>query len=56
MSYSLDGETWARHPWRYETSGYHQNVLGDFLSLRPAMFAAGPGEVRFTNFRYRALT
>ena len=53
--YSADGETWKRHPWRYEVSGYHHNVFGGFLSLRPSLYAAGEGEVRYTDFRYRAL-
>jgi len=55
MHYSLDGQAWTRHPWRFEVSGYHHNVFGDFLSLRPALFAAGEGQVRFSAFRYRAL-
>ncbi len=56
MQYSLDGQSWTQHPWQFEVSGYHQNVLGDFLSLRPALYAAGAGEVRFSDFRYRALS
>jgi xylan 1,4-beta-xylosidase len=54
MHYSLEGAGWTKHPWQLEVSGYHQNVLGDFLSLRPGLFAAGAGEVRFTDFSYRA--
>ena len=38
-----------------EVSGYHHNVAYDFLSLRPALYASGDGEVRFRNFKYRAL-
>jgi hypothetical protein len=38
-----------------EVSGYHHNVAGDFLSLRPALYSARSGEARFTNFTYRAL-
>ena len=38
---------------RYETSGYHANTVGDLLSLRPALYAAGEGEARFRDFRYR---
>jgi hypothetical protein len=38
-----------------EVSGYHHNVMYDFLSLRPAIYAAGTGEVRFRSFRYRVL-
>ena len=38
-----------------EVSGYNHNVAGGFLSLRPALYAAGQGEVRFRNFKYEAL-
>jgi xylan 1,4-beta-xylosidase len=55
MHHSVDGERWAKHPWQFEVSGVHQNVLGGFLSLRPALYACGSGEVRFRDFRYRAL-
>jgi hypothetical protein len=30
-------------------------IVSAFLSLRPALYAAGDGEVRFSGFRYRAL-
>jgi xylan 1,4-beta-xylosidase len=46
---------WTRHGIRFETSGYNANTAGDLLSLRPALFAAGSGSVRFRDFRYRAL-
>jgi xylan 1,4-beta-xylosidase len=55
MYYSGDGQVWTRHGVRSETSGYHANTVDDLLSLRPALFAAGKGTVRFRNFRYRAL-
>jgi xylan 1,4-beta-xylosidase len=45
---------WTRHGVRFEASGYHANTAGDLLSLRPALFAAGPGTVSFNDFRYRA--
>ncbi|HEU4624721.1 MAG TPA: hypothetical protein VFS52_08180 [Steroidobacteraceae bacterium] len=38
-----------------ELSGYHHNVAGDFVSLGPAIYAAGHGEVRVRNVRYQAL-
>jgi hypothetical protein len=38
-----------------EVSGYHHNVAYDFLSLRPALYAAGAGEARFANLTYEAL-
>lgn len=49
-----DGE-WTRHAIRYETSGYHANTIGDLLSLRPSLYATGPGAARFRAFRYRPL-
>ena len=53
--HSPDGEHWTKHWMQFEVSGYHHNVAGGFLSLRPTLFAAGTGEVRFKNFRYKAL-
>ncbi len=55
MWYSPDGVTWTKYDRGMELSGYHHNVAYEFLSLRPALYAAGSGEVRFRNFRYRAL-
>ena len=52
---SADGKTWRKFGTQMEVSGYHHNVAYDFLSLRPALYAAGTGEVRFRNFTYRAL-
>ena len=53
--YSPDGERWTKHWMQFEVSGYHHNVAGGFLSLRPALIASGTGEVRFRNFKYKAL-
>ncbi len=53
--YRAPGTEWVRHGVRYETSGYHANTTGDLLSLRPAIYAAGDGEVRFRDFRYTPL-
>ncbi len=55
MFYSGDGRRWERFGTRIDVSGYHHNVAGDFLSLRPALYAAGSGEVSFRDFKYRAL-
>ena len=55
MDYSPDGLTWRRYDHGFEVSGYHHNVAYEFLSLRPALYAAGTGEARFRNFTYRAL-
>ena len=55
IHHSVDGEHWVKYDRGMEVSGYHHNVGYDFLSLRPALYAAGTGEVRFRNFKYRAL-
>jgi xylan 1,4-beta-xylosidase len=55
MHYSHDGRNWTQHPWQMEVSGMHHNVLGGFLSLRPAIYSAGTGAIRLRDFRYRAL-
>ncbi|MDO3386248.1 family 43 glycosylhydrolase [Gilvimarinus sp. SDUM040013] len=56
IHYSADqGETWHKYPTQMEVSGYHHNVAYGFMSLRPALYAAGDGAVIFRNFKYRAL-
>ena len=55
IHYSVDGRNWERYDRGMELSGYQHNVGYDFLSLRPALYAAGSGEVRFRNFKYHAL-
>lgn len=53
---SDDGRTtWRKFDVQMEVSGYHHNVAYDFLSLRPALYATGSGQVRFRNFVYEAL-
>ena len=50
-----EGRTWQKFDVQMEVSGYHHNVAYDFLSLRPALYASGAGEARFSNFIYQAL-
>ena len=52
--HSPDGKTWTRFDVQMEVSGYHHNVAGDFLSLRPALFATGQGEAVFSGLKFRA--
>lgn len=52
--YSPDGTDWTLFR-SAEVSGLNHNVFNEFLSLRPAFYAAGDGEVRFRNIAYRAL-
>lgn len=49
------GASWQRFDRGMEVSGYHHNVRGGFLSLRPGLYAAGTGEARFRDWRYTAL-
>ncbi|QUD89230.1 family 43 glycosylhydrolase [Phenylobacterium montanum] len=54
--YSRDeGKTWTRHDIRSEVSGFNHNTFGGFLSLTVGIYAAGGGEVRLRDFKYRAL-
>lgn len=49
------GQTWRRFDRGMEVSGYHHNVRGGFLMLRPGIYSAGQGTARFRNYRYTAL-
>ena len=53
--HSLDGRDWVKFDVQMEVSGYHHNVAGDFLSLRPAIYATGNGEAVFSALKFRAL-
>jgi beta-xylosidase len=58
VSFHLSGDggrTWSRFDRGMEVSGYHHNVRGGFLMLKPGLYAAGAGKARFRDFRYRAL-
>jgi xylan 1,4-beta-xylosidase len=50
-----NGATWQRFDRGMEVSGYHHNVRGGFLMLRPGLYAAGPGTAKFQDFRFTAL-
>jgi len=54
--YSADREHWTKHWNQYEVSGYHHNTAGGFLSLRPALFASGSGQVRVRSFKYKVIS
>lgn len=49
------GRTWRRFDRGMEVSGYHHNVRGGFLMLRPGLYSAGQGTARFRDFRFTAL-
>jgi xylan 1,4-beta-xylosidase len=44
------GKSWHRFDRGMEVSGYHHNVRGGFLMLRPGLYAAGDGDARFRGF------
>jgi beta-xylosidase len=50
-----EGRTWKRFDRGMEVSGYHHNVRGGFLMLRPGLYSAGGGTTRFRDFRFKAL-
>jgi xylan 1,4-beta-xylosidase len=50
-----NGLTWQRFDRGMEVSGYHHNVRGGFLSLKPGLYSAGSGAARFRDFQYKAL-
>ncbi|WP_343517681.1 family 43 glycosylhydrolase [Sphingomonas sp.] len=50
--HSLDGRTWTKER-SVEVAGYNHNVADGFLSLRPAFYAAGKGDVIFRALSYR---
>jgi xylan 1,4-beta-xylosidase len=52
---SMKERVWNKYDVQMEVSGYHHNVAGDFLSLRPGIYVAGAGEARFSDLRFRAL-
>jgi beta-xylosidase len=56
LHHSVDGKAWNKFDVQMEVSGYHHNVAGDFLSLRPAIFVAGHGQASFRTLGFRALT
>lgn len=49
------GRSWVRFNRGMEVSGYHHNVRGGFLMLRPGLYAAGSGHASFRDFRFTAL-
>jgi xylan 1,4-beta-xylosidase len=53
--HSQDGVRWTKER-SFEVAGYNHNMADGFLSLRPAVFAAGSGSVTFRSLLYRART
>ncbi|GGD70326.1 family 43 glycosylhydrolase [Croceicoccus mobilis] len=49
-----NGKTWLRFDRGMEVSGYHHNVRGGFLMLRPGLYSARAGTAQFRDFTFRA--
>ncbi len=49
------GADWEKYGVQMEVSGYHHNTDGDFLSLRPAVYASGGGAATIRQVTYRGL-
>jgi xylan 1,4-beta-xylosidase len=50
--YRLPGQDWRRTQESAEVASVNHNVLGGFLSLRPAIYACGSGRATFRSFRH----
>lgn len=50
--YRLPGQDWKRTQESAEVASINHNVLGGFLSLRPALYACGSGHATFRSFRH----
>ena len=50
---SADGNEW-RKICSFEVAGYNHNVFDGFLSLRPAVFSMGQGQVSYQRISYQA--
>ncbi len=56
LQYSFDGNRWERAWDAADISPYTGNLLGNFRSLKVALFSYGEGSARFSEFRYEPLT
>lgn len=45
LAYSADGKNWVTYPHGFDVSGYHTNMFGGFLSLKPSVLCKGNGVV-----------
>ncbi|MDQ6417903.1 family 43 glycosylhydrolase [Paenibacillus sp. LHD-117] len=55
LYYRIGGSDWRKLDHGFEMSGFHNNVLGKFLSLRIALDAVGDGKASFSRFIYNGI-
>jgi beta-xylosidase len=53
--YRLPGQDWKRTQESAEVASLNHNVLGGFLSLRPALYSCGSGKAVFRSFRHATM-
>jgi len=53
--YGENGKTWKPCPNSLDVSGYHQNMLGGFSSLKVGIIVKGKGSVAIDDFAYKVL-
>lgn len=53
--YYRTGDSWQKYDKVLDSSGFHHNTFGGFLSLRIGIDAVGEGIARFDEFIYRSL-
>ncbi|MFC5471816.1 family 43 glycosylhydrolase [Cohnella suwonensis] len=54
LYYRVNSDEWRKLDHGFEMSGFHNNVLGSFLSLRIALDATGEGRAIFGDISYQA--
>ena len=53
LQYSFDGSRWENATDAADISPYSGNLLGNFRTLKIALFAYGEGSARFSEFQYQ---
>lgn len=53
MSYSNDGIKWEPYEIALDVSGYHNNILSGFSSLKVGVYCKGDGSVLIDDFKYK---
>ena len=54
MFYSNDGIKWEPYEVGLDVSGYHNNILSGFSSIKVGIYCKGDGSVMIDDFKYKA--
>jgi xylan 1,4-beta-xylosidase len=55
MYYRLPGQPWVHRREGADITSYNDNSFGDFLDVRPAIYAAGTNHAQFRAFQYTSV-